>query len=679
MNLQNFGAWCRQLFLGPTGPTGDPQRKFPPARTSEPNSTKAREELFSSKDPNRVDRTVPVRDLPADEEAFILRGRNGALQGQLEKLPERNQARQGRVVAPRELGHVRDQDETLPPPLTTRSESMLAQDGTGEGVLPGDRDDTLQGHLDALRGKNEELKRQIANLRTSVQEQRSRVVQANERSTHVKDLMKERLTASADQIANLRTSVQEQRSRVVQANERSTHVKDLMKERLTASADQIAKLRTSLQEQRSRVVQANERTAQVKAVLKERSLLYQDKLATSREKLLLKSSVYDAARRYYGIYRQGFLFDEVAKSDVDFGADAYLCLLPSTVPAGLSLSRLKGGRVYCDCVENVEVHKHSLAPRIHPPTLELVNLAAFGSLMAVDGILTVGNAMAKTLKRFGPPIHVVPNFRRFEQPIPANELREACGLGPEDRLLFASGNVVVGFEPVVRAMAALPPNVHLAAFVKLKPADYEAIVMKEIADLGLSDRIHFFDFVEYSRLASLAADADVGLITSDVSNPNGAVALPNRLFDYLTAGLPVIAPPMPDVVDIVREHGFGKTLEQVTADNWTEAITEVLRDRHIFKAAALEARRVLTWENGEDDLIEFLGNPRSVTLIGFRDLSRYQRFLRVAQTLTSRGIRVKALFLSDDPAPVRTLGGELYHFSDRYGLGDGPVRVRHER
>ncbi|WP_309131135.1 glycosyltransferase [Brevibacterium sp.] len=488
-----------------------------------------------------------------------------------------------------------------------------------------------------------------------------------------------RLSASMRQVEKLKEGVREQQSRVVRANENVARIKETSKERLATSSERIEKLKSSVQEQRLKVVQANERTAQLKDTLKERTQVYKDKLASSREKLILKSSFYDAARRYFGIYRQGFLFDEISKSEVDFGADAYLCLLPSTVPAGLSLRRLKGGRVFCDSVENVEVHKHSLAPRVHPPTLELINLAAFGSLMAADGILTVGHALAKTLTRFGPPVHVLPNYRWFEDSRPANQLREDCGLKPDDRLLFASGNVVVGFEPVIRALARLPEDVHLAAFVKLKPAEYEEKIHEEIRELGLADRIHFFDFVEYSRLASLASDADVGLITSDVSNPNGAVALPNRLFDYLTAGLPVIAPPMPDVVDLVQRHRFGITLKEVTTDQWVEAIIKVLEDRETFKRYALEAKRTLTWESGEEDLIEFLGNPQTVTLIGFRDISRYQRFLRITRTLTSRGVKVKAVFLSDDPAPVDISGAEFYYFSNRYGLGDGPVRVDHER
>lgn len=239
--------------------------------------------------------------------------------------------------------------------------------------------------------------------------------------------------------------------------------------------------------------------------------------------LTAKAAIYEPARRYLAIYRQGLLCDEIARSGFDFSADCYLALLPSSVPAALQLKRAHGGMVVCDCVENVEVDKHSLAPNIHPPALELVNLAAHGALYASDGLMTIGDALARTLTRFGRPVATIPNYRRFEEPTPAGELRAACNLAPSDVLLFASGNVVVGFEPVLEALARLPAHIHLAAMVRLKPADYEAAMLARVAELGLEQRVHFFPFVPYERLGNVAADADVGLITSDVTDRKSVV------------------------------------------------------------------------------------------------------------------------------------------------------------
>lgn len=396
-----------------------------------------------------------------------------------------------------------------------------------------------------------------------------------------------------------------------------------------------------------------------------------ERLSRVREAMTEKSDLYSRASPYLAVFRQGLLHDEISKSDVDLAADCYLALLPSSVPAALQLKRAHGGMVVCDCVENVEVEKHSLAPRIHSPALELVNLAAYGSLLSSDRLMTVSDAVGQTLTRFGRPVRVVPNYRRFEEPEPAGELRDMCGLSAGDVLLYASGNVVMGFEPLLEALARLPAHIHLATMIRISPAEYHARIMALTDRLGLAGRVHFLPFVPYEKLAGIAADADVGVIILDSGNPNHAVSLPNRFFDYLTSGLPMVAPPLPEVAGLLGTHGCGVTLAAETPEGWLAALRQVLADRARYQAATIEARRKITWESNEDELFEFLGRPQRLTMLGFRDLSRYQRFQRIARTLSDHGTRIKAVFLSADPLPTSVENAEFYHFEDRYGRGPG--------
>lgn len=662
MSKQNFGAWCRQLFFGQgsRSPGAKSADKVLSNINPRSDSELGREEYDD--DPQPPGGTKAAGPGHNFEGSTELDDEDAAGESQLGS-GNRPPGRPVTANTPVNDEHINAE------PL----EPWRDKNGMAAGDLV-DKHSGLEsnGHpptvdVDELLDEKLHLESELARLRRNEELLGQRVSAITRQNATLKE-----------QIEKLKTNVRDQKARVIRANENAKRTKETTSTKLETLIERNDKLKLSFQEQRSKLIQANQRTAEIRELLKERTAIYKGKLAASRENLILKNSLYNTARKYFGIYRQGLLYDEIVKSDVDFSADAYLCLLPSSVPAGLALSHEFGGRVYCDSVENVEVHKHSLAPNVHKPTLELINLAAYGALTAVDGITTVGNALARTLERFGPRVHVLPNFRWYEQANPAGRLREMCSLAPGDQLLFASGNVVVGFEPVVQALALLPENVHLAAFVKLKPNEYRDKVLAEIDRLDLTHRIHFFDFVEYSELAKLAADADIGLITSDISNPNGAVALPNRLFDYLAAELPVIAPAMPDVVDLAREYGFGITLDEVSAINWAIAIEEILSNSYNYKRSAVEANRKLTWESQGAGLIEFLGNPKSVTLIGFRDISRYQRFLRIARTLTSNGIKVKAIFLSDNPAVNNIAGADFYHFSDRYGLGSGPELVSSE-
>ncbi|MGR3484437.1 MAG: glycosyltransferase [Paracoccaceae bacterium] len=427
---------------------------------------------------------------------------------------------------------------------------------------------------------------------------------------------------------------------------------------------------------RARVVRLRAELREVRAASKEVRAASKERIGNLRSTHTALRERHDHARRYVPVYRQGLMADEFAKMEgVDLAADCYLALLPISVPAALQLKRTHGGMVVCDCVENVEVERQSIAPKISAPCLELVNLTAYGALLSSDKLMTVSRTLGDTLDRFGRPKLVLPNYRNYVEPVPNGTLRQRCGVPDHGVLLFASGNVVIGFEPVLEALARLPDHVHLAALVKLKPQDYDVAMRARIEELGLGGRVHLLPFVPYGELASTVADADIGLMTGDVANPNWAVSLPNRTFDYLAGGLPVVAPPIPDVAELLDRHGFGVHLAEVSGDAWAAALHEVIDNLDAYKAAARAARREICWERNEDALFDYLGRPERVTMIGFRDLSRNQRFQRIAATLTARGVKVKAVFLSTDPEPTTVEGAEFYAFNDRHGLGDGPRLV----
>uniref|UniRef100_UPI001ADFD252 glycosyltransferase n=1 Tax=Brevibacterium renqingii TaxID=2776916 RepID=UPI001ADFD252 len=448
-----------------------------------------------------------------------------------------------------------------------------------------------------------------------------------------------------------------------------------LKERLAKTNGVIHTSREKLDNLIARNRDLQEKIKQERVREKERREKLVNSLKLTRERLVYTSSLWGAAKKYFTLFRQGLLYEEIEKSDVDLSAETYLCLLPSTVPAAMVLQRKYGGRIICDCVENVEVHKHSLAPNLHPAALEMVNLNAYGALTQVDGIMTVSNSVVETLDGFGRPVRLQPNYRWYEEVKPSGTLRERFNIPTDGTVLVTTGNIVNGFEAVLDAVAELPESIHLVAFIKLSPISYSDEIHGYLENLGLQNRVHLEGFVSYEELPGLLADADAGLITLDPSNPNHSVSLPNRVFDFTTSGLPFVAPPLKEISNYIAEHHCGVTLSDVDSSSWRDGILEVLNNLQELRQSMELARKSVTWNSLEDGLIEFLGNPESVTMLGFRDLTRYQRFLRTTDTLTRRGVKVKAAFFSENPMPLKNSDAEFYHFANRYGVGPGLSRV----
>ena len=74
---------------------------------------------------------------------------------------------------------------------------------------------------------------------------------------------------------------------------------------------------------------------------------------------------------------------------------------------------------------------------------------------------------------------------------------------------------------------------------------------------GLEGRVHFLPSVPLADLLAQTADADVGVSLLQDTCENHRLALPNKVFEYLAAGVPVVVSDLPEVAAIVRAARVG--------------------------------------------------------------------------------------------------------------------------
>ncbi|MBK7085888.1 MAG: glycosyltransferase [Flavobacteriales bacterium] len=74
-------------------------------------------------------------------------------------------------------------------------------------------------------------------------------------------------------------------------------------------------------------------------------------------------------------------------------------------------------------------------------------------------------------------------------------------------------------------------------------------------------------------------NADLGLTLDKDTNLNYRFSLPNKLFDYLHAGIPVLATDLPEVAAIVRAHDCGVVIPVPTPGAIAQAVRELQADR----------------------------------------------------------------------------------------------------
>jgi glycosyltransferase involved in cell wall biosynthesis len=137
------------------------------------------------------------------------------------------------------------------------------------------------------------------------------------------------------------------------------------------------------------------------------------------------------------------------------------------------------------------------------------------------------------------------------------------------------------------------------------------------AALPHADRVHLVPGVLPDELLPWVASADVVAVTIEGSTLNHRLATPNKLFEALAAGVPVVASDFPAMAPIIRRTGAGVLCNPDDPADVARAIRSILEapapEREAYRERALAAARdTYNWERQAD---AYLGVYRRLGVI----------------------------------------------------------------
>jgi len=189
-----------------------------------------------------------------------------------------------------------------------------------------------------------------------------------------------------------------------------------------------------------------------------------------------------------------------------------------------------------------------------------------------DATITVSPGCAGVMAaryRVPPPVVVrnVPE-RMANPPIPAEGLR-----GGEPPLAIYVGGLAPerGIEQTIQALA-LVPELRLR-FVGYGSEAYRAQLDACAATAGVADRIEYRLPVEPAAVATTIASADMGISLIEPTCLSYRMSLPNKLFEYVAAGLPIVGSDLPVIGALIRDEGLG----EVAPSNDIAAVAAAMR------------------------------------------------------------------------------------------------------
>lgn len=226
-----------------------------------------------------------------------------------------------------------------------------------------------------------------------------------------------------------------------------------------------------------------------------------------------------------------------------------------------------------------------------------------------DSVITVSESLADEIaRRYGVPRPtVLRNIPLAHADHGGRDLRRELAIPAERRLIVFLGRQDPGrgLEPLIEAIARLPDC--SLALMGDGPEAYVGRLRELIAALGLGERVLFVDPVPYKQVVPTASSADIGVALNQDTGLNARFSLPNKLFESIAAGIPVVASDLPDLAAIVAEHGVGEICDPDDAADIARAIARLVGDRERYEAARESCRRAarsLNWELESSKLVE---------------------------------------------------------------------------
>lgn len=250
----------------------------------------------------------------------------------------------------------------------------------------------------------------------------------------------------------------------------------------------------------------------------------------------------------------------------------------------------------------LETEKYGVHNTLKRPVFKWIESRAIRS---ADLVLVVSPSIAAWYQQTYTSLNLaivrnIPSRRAAATPTAPVDFRQLYRI-PDDAVIFLyQGRLspARGIEPLLEVFSSLSNRYHII-FLGYGPLEH--LVRKSTHASG---NTHLHPPVPPERLLDYTAAADVGLALIADACPSYFFCLPNKLFEYIIAGVPVVASDFPDMATIVRKYGCGWPSRPDVKSVRETIIGITVEDLTSKKAAAQIASEILDWKTEALTLID---------------------------------------------------------------------------
>jgi glycosyltransferase involved in cell wall biosynthesis len=262
-----------------------------------------------------------------------------------------------------------------------------------------------------------------------------------------------------------------------------------------------------------------------------------------------------------------------------------------TLPSNYLYSKLKKTKLVFDSheyfTEVPELIKRPIIQKIWK-TLER------STLPKIKHVFTVSQSIANLFeKEYNIKVTLLRNVPLLNK---KNSVVENIKVAGKKILIYQGAiNMNRGIEHMVKSMQYVDNSVlHI-----IGAGDITKDITKLIIDLKLQDKVKMLGRIPLEKLHGYTQQADLGLSLEEDAGLNYRFALPNKLFDYIQAEIPVLVSNLPEMKNLVNQYQIGETIENHDPKHIAEKVKYMLANNEkieLWKSNCKKAALELNWD-----------------------------------------------------------------------------------